>query len=78
MDYTNKRPDKWRKYADELRKFKGFENISEKDADKVIEFLVQLAELEYKMMQKKILEKYTKPGIIFSCQLVSFKCGTET
>ncbi|MDD2307706.1 MAG: hypothetical protein PHP53_23585 [Prolixibacteraceae bacterium] len=38
----------------ELRKYEGFENISEEEAEKVIDFLVQLAQIEYEIKMNNI------------------------
>lgn len=43
MNSTNDDTENWRMTVKELRKFEGFENISEEEAEKVIDSLVQLA-----------------------------------
>jgi predicted YcjX-like family ATPase len=52
MNQTNDKPDKWEKLAQELKEIKGNENISDELAERVIDFLRQLAELEIKMIEE--------------------------
>ena len=46
--------DDWRWAVEELRKFDGFQNISEEEAEQTIDFLVQLARIEYEIMLNNI------------------------
>lgn len=46
MNQTNDKPDKWEKLAQELKEIKGNENISDELAERVIDFLKMLAEVE--------------------------------
>ena len=48
IDYS---PEFWRMTVEELRKFEGFENISEEEAENIIDSLVQLAKVAYEIKQ---------------------------
>lgn len=54
MNSINGDTENWRMTDKELRKFEGFENISEEQAEKVIDFLVQLAKIEFEIMLNNI------------------------
>jgi len=43
MNSINDDSEDWRMTVEELRKFDGFQNISKEEAEKTIDFLVQLA-----------------------------------
>lgn len=46
--------ESWRMTVEEFRKVDGFQDISEEEAEKVIDFLVQLAKLDYEIMMNNI------------------------
>lgn len=52
MNHTNDQPDKWKKLAQELKKIKGKEHLTDEQAEKVIDFLRELAELEIRMIEE--------------------------
>lgn len=54
MNSINDDNDDWRMTVEELRKFDGFQNISEEEAGQIIDFLVQLARIEYEIMLNNI------------------------
>lgn len=54
MNSKNDDTGNWRMTVKELRKFEGFKNISEEEAEKVINFLVQLAKIEYEIKMNNI------------------------
>lgn len=44
----------WRMTVEEFRQFDGFQNISDEEAEKVIDTLVQLAKIDYEIMMNNI------------------------
>jgi len=52
MHDTNIKPDRWKKLAQELKKIKGKEHLSDEQAEKVIDFLRELAELEIRLIEE--------------------------
>lgn len=44
--YVNSLSDKWKKLAQKVKAIEGNENLSDEQAEKVIDFLKMLAELE--------------------------------
>lgn len=56
MNSINGKPDKWKKLAQKVKEIEGNENISDEMAERVIEFLKMLAELEIKMREEGLLK----------------------
>lgn len=56
MSRTNNKSDIWKRLAQKVKEIEGNENISDEMAERVIEFLKMLAELEIKMKEEGLLK----------------------
>lgn len=57
MNHTNDKPAKWEKFALKVKEIDGNVNLSDEQAEKVIDFLKMLAELEIKMREEGLLKE---------------------
>lgn len=46
MNHKNDQPDKWEKLTQNVKEIEGKENLSDEQAEKIIDFLKMLAEVE--------------------------------
>jgi hypothetical protein len=56
MNHTSDKPDKWKKLAQEVKNIEGNENISDEMAERVVDFLRELAELEIRIIEEGLFK----------------------
>jgi cytochrome c1 len=56
MNHKYDKPDKWKKLAQKVKEIKEKENLTDEEAENVINFLRELAELEIRMKEEGLLK----------------------